>query len=65
MAMPAPATPPMTAYAFFRSLPSKLPAIRAAIAGSTRAAPIPSRIDQPSVSTATVGAIAVSPEPHA
>ena len=65
MAMPAPATPPMTAYAALRSLPSKLPAIRAAIAGSTSAAPMPSRIDQPSVSCGTVCETAVRPEPQA
>ena len=64
-AIPAPATPPITAYATFRDAPSKLPAISATIAGSTSAAPSPSRIDQPRVSTATVGASAVIAEPHA
>ena len=62
-AMPAPATPPMTAYATTRARPVKLPPTRAASAGRTRAAPMPSRIDHPTVSTATVGAIAVRPEP--
>ncbi len=64
-AMPTPATPPMIAYAVLRSRPSKFPAISAAIAGSTREAPTPSRIDHPSVRTATVGAAAVSAEPQA
>ena len=65
IAIPAPATPPITAYAAFRSRPSKLPAINAAIAGSTSAAPMPSRIDQPRVSWATVWDTAVRPEPNA
>ena len=64
-AIPAPATPPITAYATLREAPSKLPAISATIAGRTRAAPSPSRIDQPRVRTATVGASAVTAEPKA
>jgi hypothetical protein len=48
-----------------RAEPSKLPAINAASAGSTKAAPMPSRIDHPSASTATDGATAVNAEPHA
>src|SRR4051794_36732655 len=64
-AIPAPATPPITAYATLREAPSKLPPINATIAGRTSAAPSPSRIDQPSVRIATVGATAVSAEPHA
>ncbi len=64
IAMPAPATPPITAYATLRLGPSKLPAISAASAGRTRAAPRPSRTDQPSVSTNTVGATAVMSEPQ-
>ena len=64
-AIPAPATPPITAYATLRDAPSKLPAISATIAGSTRAAPSPSRTDQPSVRMTTDGATAVSAEPQA
>ena len=64
-AIPAPATPPITAYAALRLGPSKLPAINAASAGNTSPAPMPSRIDQPSARTATVCDAAVSAEPHA
>ncbi len=52
-AIPAPATPPMTAYAALRWAPSKFPAIRAASAGNTSAAPTPSSTDQPSARTGT------------
>ena len=64
-AIPAPATPPITAYATLREAPSKLPAISATIAGRTRAAPSPSRTDQPKVKMATVGASAVIADPQA
>ena len=64
MAMPAPATPPSTAYATLRSAPVKLPAMSATIAGMTSAAPSPSSTDHPIVSTSTDGAAAVSAEPH-
>ena len=64
-AIPAPATPPITAYATLREAPSKLPAISATIAGKTSAAPSPSRTDQPRVRIATDGATAVIAEPQA
>ena len=64
-AIPAPATPPITAYATLRDGPSKLPAISATMAGSTSAAPSPSSTDHPRVSTATEGATAVTAEPTA
>ena len=64
-AIPAPATPPITAYAALRAVPSKFPAISAAMAGSTSAAPIPSRNDHPNARTPTVGANAVIADPHA
>jgi hypothetical protein len=64
-AIPAPATPPITAYATLREAPSKLPAIKATIAGRTSAAPSPSRTDQPRVRISTDGASAVSAEPQA
>ena len=43
--------------------PSKLPATSATIAGSTSAAPMPSRTDQPSISEGTLQEAAVSAEP--
>ena len=64
-AIPAPATPPITAYAALRWVPSKFPAINAASAGNTSPAPMPSSIDHPSARTATVCDTAVSAEPHA
>ena len=64
-AIPAPATPPITAYATLREAPSKLPAIKATIAGRTSAAPSPSSTDQPRARTTTVGATAVTAEPMA
>src|SRR5690606_23604879 len=62
-AIPAPASPPMTAYATARSRPRYASATSAAMAGSTIAAPSPSITDQPRVSTHKEGATAVRADP--
>jgi hypothetical protein len=58
---PADATRP---YARGRSSRPKLDATSATIAGMMSAAPIPSRTDQPTISTPRLGAIAVVNEPQ-
>src|SRR5215216_6395176 len=58
---PAAATSP---YAAGRRSVAKFPATRATIAGRIRAAPTPSRNDQPNNSTGRFGAIAVVKEPQ-
>ena len=57
---PAAATRP---YARGRSATAKFAATSATIAGMIRAAPTPSRNDQPRISTGRFGAIAVTNEP--
>ena len=64
----ATATAPPTAtipYAFGRSPLVKFDATSATIAGSTSAAPTPSRNDQPNISTARLGDNAVVSDPAA
>jgi hypothetical protein len=58
---PADATSP---YARGRSFCAKFEATSATIAGMISAAPIPSRTDHPTTSTARLGAIAVVKEPQ-
>ena len=58
---PAEATSP---YARGRSARAKLEATSATIAGRISAAPTPSRNDQPNISTARLGEIAVMNEPQ-
>ena len=64
-AIPAPATPPITAYAALRRAPSKLPAIKRSERGNTSPAPMPSSTDHPRARTATVCDTAVSADPQA
>ncbi len=58
---PADATRP---YAFGRSGRAKFEATRATMAGMISAAPMPSRNDQPMISTVRLPASAVVSEPH-